>query len=547
MPYPSVSHCKRCHNQIIPTVLVDILNRGRRRVLTQLGWVHLITALGVACGACILLLLLGTQILDWYWLPAVFVAALGFGFWKIWQATPNLYQVAQRIDRSLSLHDALSTAFHFGTSPEPASAGVKELQSKQAAEIARTVDLGAALPFQLPRTAYISGVLALVALTMFGIRYGVTQSLDFKPSLVAMAFDNFFSGSDVVAKNEDKLPKQQKNLNDEFEKMGIHVNTADQKMEDLDPGNDHSTDIVDTPDVNPEAGNDSHDKAKTSPEAMKSEGPEEGNDKEGSDSGDSKGKDKEPEAGDGKSDQSKEAPDKQGQQKSDNSSLMDKLKDAMQNMLNKMKQQQKGNQQKQEQQNASKEGSSQQQQGQKGDQQGQQKDQQGQQQAGEGKEQKSEGKDGQQGQKSENAQGKSSEQKGNQQQSADAKSGQGKQDGSKDLKDAELEKAMGKLSEIYGKRQQNLTGEITIEVSSGKQQLKTAYSTKTSSHKESGGEINRDEVPLIYQQYVEKYFDQIRKADAAAERAKAPGGSATPAATAPRSGSGTPTPTGASK
>ena len=501
-----------------------MLNRGRRRILTQLGWVHLITALGVACGASILMLLLGTQILEWYWLPALFLLGLGYGLWKMWESTPTVYEVAQRIDRSLSLHDSLSTAFHFGSSSEPASEGMKALQSQHAIEVAQTVDLSAALPFQLPRTAYTSGAVALVALTLFGIRYGVTQSLDFKPSLVAMAFDNFFSGSDVVAKNEAKLPRQQKNLNDEFEKMGIHVNTADQKMEDLDAGNEHSTDIVDTPDVNPESGNDSHDKAKTSPEGMKAEGKEEGNDKEGSDGADSKGKDSEPEAGDGKSDKSKEAPDKQGQQKSDNSSLMDKLKDAMQNMMNKMKQQQKGNQQKQDQQNASKDGSSQQQQGQKGDQQVQQKDQQGQQQAGEGKEQKSEGKDGQQGQKSENAQGKSSEQKGNQQQSADAKSGQGKQDGSKDLKDAELEKAMGKLSEIYGKRQQNLTGEITIEVSSGKQQLKTAYSTKTAEHKESGGEINRDEVPLIYQQYVEKYFDQIRKADAAAERASAPKG-----------------------
>ena len=43
---------------------------------------------------------------------------------------------------------------------------------------------------------------------MFGIRYGVTHSLDFKPSLVAMAFDNFFSGSDVVAKNELKEKTQ---------------------------------------------------------------------------------------------------------------------------------------------------------------------------------------------------------------------------------------------------------------------------------------------------------------------------------------------------
>ena len=200
---------------------------------------------------------------------------------------------------------------------------------------------------------------------------------------------------------------------------------------------------------------------------------------------------------------------------------MDKLKDAMNNMLNKMKMQQPGNKQQQQQQSASKEGS-QSQQGQKGDQQGQQKDQQGQQSAGDAKDQKADAKDGQQGQKSENAQGKSSDQKG-QQQSADNKSGMGKQDGSKDLLDAQNQQAMGKISEIFGKRQQNLSGEIMIEVSSGKQQLKTAYTGKTASHKESGGEINRDEVPLIYQQYVEKYFDQIRKADAAAEKAGSPG------------------------
>lgn len=467
----------------------------------------------------ILLLLFGTQILDWYWLPAVFLIGLGYGAWKVWQAAPSVYQVAQRIDHALALHDTLSTAFHYGTTSDPASEGVKVAQRHYAEDVARTVDLKTALPFHLPKTAYISGALALVALTMFAVRYGVTRNLDFKPSLVAMAFDNFFSGSDVVAKNEAKMPNQQKNLKDEFEKLGVQVNTADQKMSDLDPGRENATDVVDTPDVNADPGADAKAQSKLDPQQVKAEG-EEGADKEGSDQG--KGQQQQPEAGDGKDSQSKDAPDKPGDQKGENSSLMDKLKDAMNNMLNKMKMQQPGNKQQQQQQSASKEGS-QSQQGQKGDQQGQQKDQQGQQSAGDSKDQKADAKDGQQGQKSDNAQGKSSDQKG-QQQSADNKSGMGKQDGSKDLLDAKNQQAMGKISEIFGKRQQNLSGEIMIEVSSGKQQLKTAYTGKTASHKESGGEINRDEVPLIYQQYVEKYFDQIRKADAAAEKA-APGSS----------------------
>ena len=139
-----------------------------------------------------------------------------------------------------------------------------------------------------------------------------------------------------------------------------------------------------------------------------------------------------------------------------------------------------------------------------------QQDKNGQQQNGQGdqKDQKAEAQ-GQQGQKQENAQGKGGEQ-GKQPQSPDAKSGIGKSDGNKDIEASENAKAMGKISEILGKRQKDVTGEMMIEVSSGKQQLKTAYSGQTAAHKEAGGEINRDEVPLIYQQYVEKYFEQIR-------------------------------------
>ena len=78
---------------------------------------------------------------------------------------------------------------------------------------------------------------------------------------------------------------------------------------------------------------------------------------------------------------------------------------------------------------------------------------------------------------------------------------------------------MGKLSEIIGKRAANITGEVMVEVSSGKQQLKTQYSDRNGSHAEAGGEINRDEVPLAYQQYVQQYFAQMRKLPAAKSKA----------------------------
>jgi hypothetical protein len=94
---------------------------------------------------------------------------------------------------------------------------------------------------------------------------------------------------------------------------------------------------------------------------------------------------------------------------------------------------------------------------------------------------------------------------------ADAHSGIGRQDGDKNVKEAEQLQAMGKLAEIIGKRSASVTGDMTVESSSGKQQLKTAYSQKVGHHSDSGGEINRDEIPLADQQYVREYMELIRK------------------------------------
>ena len=50
-----------------------------------------------------------------------------------------------------------------------------------------------------------------------------------------------------------------------------------------------------------------------------------------------------------------------------------------------------------------------------------------------------------------------------------------------------------------------------VEVAGGNQQLKTQYSGTVGKHAEAGGEISRDEVPLIYRDFVQQYFEQVRK------------------------------------
>ena len=139
--------------------------------------------------------------------------------------------------------------------------------------------------------------------------------------------------------------------------------------------------------------------------------------------------------------------------------LVSKLRDAMSNLLSRMKQQPNsaGAQQQASNQNA------QQWQGQKGSGQKAKSGQGKQQQGG----QDSDSQDGDQGEEAENAQnaqGRGAGQSSDDQASKQPGSGIGKQDGNKDVKLAEQTAAMGKISEIIGKRSANVSGEVTVEV-----------------------------------------------------------------------------------
>jgi hypothetical protein len=133
------------------------------------------------------------------------------------------------------------------------------------------------------------------------------------------------------------------------------------------------------------------------------------------------------------------------------------------------------------------------------------------------REQSAEGQpQGQASERTQASQGRSSD--SSPEKGADAHSGIGRQDGDKDLKEAQQLEAMGKLAEIIGKRSANVTGDMMVETPSGKQQLKTAYSQKLGHHSDSGGEINRDEIPLADRQYVREYMELVRKQGKTADR-----------------------------
>jgi hypothetical protein len=51
----------------------------------------------------------------------------------------------------------------------------------------------------MPKALYAVGGVALVAFGMFAVRYGVTQSLDLKPSLVKIAFESVWKTDETDA------------------------------------------------------------------------------------------------------------------------------------------------------------------------------------------------------------------------------------------------------------------------------------------------------------------------------------------------------------
>lgn len=493
--------------------LLAFLAHVRRRHMTAELVRHSLTALVFGLGGLILLLFAGTQIFDWYWPVLLFITALAVGVWQFRKHMPSHYRLAQIIDRRLETHDALSTALHFLAG----EGSMVDAQRACAARLAASLSAEAAVPLVWPKSTYAVAALLLSSFTLVGVRYGILNTLDLSAPVSEAVLD-VFRFSPLSGKKQ--LAKQDPNkISEELQKLGLSIdeNAKDELMK-IEMAKEGEITTADIPDVNDLSDVARGEKGKSSVEG-KGTNPGEGEGGEGAQ--DSKNSDpndagKEGKSGDGKQKNAKDA--KQGTKSGDNNlqanknSMLDKMKDAFANMLNKMKM---PNQQDAQQQAANQKS---------GDKGGQQKGgQQPGKQPGKGNESPNgaeqpgdEAADA--SEKQANSQGQGGDKSASMQAPPDAKSGVGKADGDKSIKDAEQLQAMGKISEILGKRAKDIAGEVMVEVNGGKQQLRTQYSKSDAKHAESGGEIHRDEVPLHHQHYVQQYFEEVRKQAAPAKK-----------------------------
>ena len=466
-----------------------------------------------------MLLLVGAQILNGYWLVLLFAGGLAASAYRSRAQVLPAYQVAQSLDRRLDYKDALSTAYYFSLHPErPESRDFVEHQRRAAEDLARSADLQRGVPFQVPRTAYVNLALVAVAFGMFGLRYGIRRSLDLRSPLVHIGFNGLFGSSPKVADaRRGKLPGDGDGPRD-----SASQDANESQTNQPEPGADAAPQLSDTsdpnnastpPDGDAKAGTKSTEQLPPGTNPLDSGEKGESSLPNDSKANASNGADSKSGQQNGSQDAKNAKEGNQSGNPSDNSSLASKLRDALSNLLAKMKPQSKMGGGKPN--DSSQSSSAQPQQGEK--QEGDAKSP-SQEQAEASANSQSEGEQ-QQGGTQQAQQGKSEGRSNNQPNSPDGKSGIGKQDGDKAAREAAELAAMGKISEIIGKRAQNISGEVMVEVSPGKQQLKTQYSQQNASHSDAGGEINRDEVPLAYQQYVQQYFAQIRKLPAAKSKA----------------------------
>lgn len=490
----------------------EVVRRARRRFFWNVAVAQGVLSASVGMAGAILILVFGNQFLDWRWLALVAGVTFPLAYYRTARRIPSQYRVAQIVDERLNLRDSLSTALYFSEAPKSkyVSESVRLAQLAESERISRQVDPSAAVPLAAPRVAYVFGVLLLAAAALFALRYGVERRIDLRKPLARILFDAFGNGYEQRASANPKRGKKPW----EQAPATISVDDPNPALEEkLNEAPDSVIKTVDdnNPDNDGVAQPGANAKGKSDGKQAEGERSDEGAEESETAQGSSSSKDAD-QAG---AKQGDAANGKEGQNSNgENSSLASKIKDAMQNLMASMRPQNKGGQQQQQGgQNGGQEKSQQGQSSQKG------AKGQGQKKSGEQSAESQEGESDDDSDSGKSADGKSSGKSSDQQGSHNPGSGIGRQDGAKDARLAEQLAAMGKISEIIGKRSANVSGEVTVEVNSSKQQIRTQYSDSKATHGEAGGEINRDEVPVALQQYVQQYFEQVRKQSAPARGA----------------------------
>jgi hypothetical protein len=458
-------------------------------------------AASLVFAGCALILVLGTQLLNWYWLVLLASAGILIAALRVRRRRASVYLTAQTLDFRLELHDSISTAWHLNQTPALAETPAGRLQLSQAEILASEIDPNSVFPVKLHRSWAFALALAAVVLSLFSVRYLVQRNMSLKHSLVPLHLDRLTAAlrNELGAVGQPAAaPSSPGNQKSEAPQTA-RAQANDPRMNDIlgmknpvqapskeggaqgSSALDKSTDDGKSSASGKNAGGDNSSDASASPSSKNASPTDAKSGQQG--------------------DQSQSSQD-QGKD-----SLMSRMKDAVSSLMAKMKPDQASKSPQSASQNSAAPDQDQTQ-----NENGQSQNQTSASQSAQAQSQ-SDSKTSEQAQATEMSQSGDSRNSGNSEnkEGNQSKSGIGRQDGGKEVQLAREQEAMGKLAEIIGKRSRDLSGEMMVEVPSGRQELKTAYTGQLAQHANTGGEINRDEIPVTLQPYVREYMELVRK------------------------------------
>ena len=437
-------------------------------------------AAAIAMGGLVVLLTAGTRLFPSWLCFGVGAGGLAACALRWRRGRPGGYFVAQQIDRAWETNDQLATAYYFLDHGD--RLGWVQEQRVRAERVADQGDVAAAFPYNVPGSAWALGVVTLMAALLLLVRAGSQETFSLAEPLPTLVAEAVLPAAPSTKPHETPLA-----MPDE-EELAVSLESDEEAekptgephadVEQAGPGDERAEDTG-APEVEgltfDEAGGD---------EMAPTDSPADGEQGEELDS--------QAQAGEG--------PGEQMNQEAD--SLLDKLQDAFQNMLSAMNMEppQLG---------PSSEPSS----GQQGEQ-GTQAPGEGQEVPGAESASNEAEASGEQASSNEIGEQFSVEEgsaEGEQQQGETSVATAGTGEGSKEFTEAKRNEAMGALTELFQQRAEEVRGEFTIETGSARQAARTPYSPRESGHRDPGAVLSRDEIPIAYRSYVQRYFETIRR------------------------------------
>jgi hypothetical protein len=489
-------------------MLLEVVARARRRLLWNALAFQLAVAVIAAFVVLALLLFMGTDLFGWHWVIILPAVSLSAGMWISHRRLPGAYPTAQLVDCRLNLSDALSTALFFACPhpPRRCDEGARQAQLARANRIAAGADIRAAVPITMPRIIYLAALPAVIAAGLFAWRYQYYEHLDLRAPMTNIVEALLKDVRSELAKLRDAV-HQQKAPDPpdptEGEKPGTPAEAAvASQSERANPS--ETRDSASTTSAKGSASRQQTEVADNTMAEDKGEGESQPGQQSPEDSrGNSQNDPSSNRQADGKRQQQGKG--NQGESPSSaNTSTLSNIKNSIANLLSALSPKPGGSGQQQQQQQMSKaqggrsNGNNQKESAQGSNSEGGE--------PGEGSQQPGKGKSAGSVQ---TAGTPSEKQPGN---------GAGRDDGAKDIQTAQQLEAMGKLSVLLGKRSENLTGEFTAEATPGPQRLTTAYEQRGAQHTAVQATAERDDVSLASQEYVQKYFELVRKSGAPLRR-----------------------------